>query len=516
MDKAFQFKIQIEGITKPPVWRRVIVPDTFTFEQFHHVIQAAFGWTNSHLFQFCLKSYDSSPTITIPYDDFDDNPVEDAREIILKDIFQAEKQKFTYIYDFGDRWHHKITLEAILQDSSEKASCIAGKGACPPEDCGGVWRYKYLKEVMSNPEDPAYEVMRDRLGLDPDDVWLADFFDIGMTQVNMEKELIKSSLEVPEFNHSEVKIFYHNGYEIDRDTLHAIMALPRQTLIEDMQKMLMDSIERFEYFVEYEGFETNFPIHAMYVLSSLRAEEAFDTLLLIMSRDEDFLDFWFGDLVTEEFWQYIYLMGQNRTDKLMDFFKTPGNYLFVRSEVLVAITQIAIRQPERKQEMVEWKADALEFLYNNINDNDIFDSFLFDELLYNLSIFGDKKLLPLIEKCYASGEVNEKETGTLKEITKNLDSEEIDSYFDIYKLYTNIDQFYDEWESWAVALDEEDEGYFDDDEFDEFDDEFDENNNSFPDNYKSTLPYVADPKTGRNDLCPCGSGKKYKKCCGAN
>ena len=26
-------------------------------------------------------------------------------------------------------------------------------------------------------------------------------------------------------------------------------------------------------------------------------------------------------------------------------------------------------------------------------------------------------------------------------------------------------------------------------------------------------PFVADPKVGRNDLCPCGSGKKYKKCC---
>ncbi|MCA9555941.1 MAG: SEC-C domain-containing protein, partial [Myxococcales bacterium] len=25
----------------------------------------------------------------------------------------------------------------------------------------------------------------------------------------------------------------------------------------------------------------------------------------------------------------------------------------------------------------------------------------------------------------------------------------------------------------------------------------------------------AEPKVGRNDPCPCGSGKKYKKCCGA-
>ena len=29
-------------------------------------------------------------------------------------------------------------------------------------------------------------------------------------------------------------------------------------------------------------------------------------------------------------------------------------------------------------------------------------------------------------------------------------------------------------------------------------------------------PVRAAKKIGRNDPCPCGSGKKYKKCCGAN
>ncbi len=28
-------------------------------------------------------------------------------------------------------------------------------------------------------------------------------------------------------------------------------------------------------------------------------------------------------------------------------------------------------------------------------------------------------------------------------------------------------------------------------------------------------PLQADKAPGRNDPCPCGSGKKYKKCCGA-
>lgn len=31
----------------------------------------------------------------------------------------------------------------------------------------------------------------------------------------------------------------------------------------------------------------------------------------------------------------------------------------------------------------------------------------------------------------------------------------------------------------------------------------------------SAQPYIAPPKTGRNEPCPCGSGKKSKKCCGA-
>ncbi len=35
-----------------------------------------------------------------------------------------------------------------------------------------------------------------------------------------------------------------------------------------------------------------------------------------------------------------------------------------------------------------------------------------------------------------------------------------------------------------------------------------------PTSYDRPLPYVREPKIGRNDPCPCGSGQKYKKCCG--
>ena len=34
--------------------------------------------------------------------------------------------------------------------------------------------------------------------------------------------------------------------------------------------------------------------------------------------------------------------------------------------------------------------------------------------------------------------------------------------------------------------------------------------------FKKSKTVVKEVRIGRNDLCPCGSGKKYKKCCGAN
>lgn len=35
-------------------------------------------------------------------------------------------------------------------------------------------------------------------------------------------------------------------------------------------------------------------------------------------------------------------------------------------------------------------------------------------------------------------------------------------------------------------------------------------------NWRQSKTVVNENKVGRNDPCPCGSGKKYKKCCGAN
>lgn len=149
-DSIFQFKITLLGI-KPQIWRRIQVPSEYNFFELHCAIQSAMGWENYHLHQF----------------DTNDSAGEESK---IADYFSEKGISVKYEYDFGDGWEHKILLEKILpKDSAIKHPiCTHGKRACPPEDCGGIWGYQHLLEILKDQSHPEYE---ERLE------WLGDEFD---------------------------------------------------------------------------------------------------------------------------------------------------------------------------------------------------------------------------------------------------------------------------------------------------------------------------------------------------
>ena len=181
---AIQFKIQIRDIKKPPVWRRIVIPGNFTFHDLHHTIQSAFGWWDEHLYQFQRHPFDGGWTVKEP-DDEDDNwgeRPEDAHETnVLTFIQHMGLEKFVYVYDFGDSWVHDITVEKIDQDADlDHPVCLAGKGACPPEDCGGPWGYEELKEEMDKDEINEFdleEVNEELEGITAGSEWSGDMID---------------------------------------------------------------------------------------------------------------------------------------------------------------------------------------------------------------------------------------------------------------------------------------------------------------------------------------------------
>jgi hypothetical protein len=170
---VYQLKVTLND-SKPPIWRRILVPSDVSLDRFHMILQVAMGWTNSHLHQFISgrKMYGMTGDEWGMELDLD---VEDENKYKLSDLLKEEKDSLIYEYDFGDSWEHKIILEKKLPyDKSLKVpSCIKGKRACPPEDCGGVWGYEELLEVMKNPSHPEYENMLEWLGGEID----SEYFD---------------------------------------------------------------------------------------------------------------------------------------------------------------------------------------------------------------------------------------------------------------------------------------------------------------------------------------------------
>jgi len=194
--KLYQFKITLED-TSPPVWRRIQVPESYTFYQLHRVINQAMGWYDCHMHIFrCLNPNSKKKMVMndIGSNSFHfSNDILDENETKISDIFKLDqceipnlrKEAFAigeYEYDMGDSWMHHIELESILdaKPNQKYPLCIDGKNACPPEDSGSTYGFANLKKIISNPKHPEYKEMThwlksERVGAGPYD---PKYFDI--------------------------------------------------------------------------------------------------------------------------------------------------------------------------------------------------------------------------------------------------------------------------------------------------------------------------------------------------
>lgn len=143
--RGFRIRVDLQR-TKPPVWRRIEVPGDILLPRLHEVIQAAMGWTDSHLHRFRTSKDWNAPEFLTQFDldEGDEGMLED--DVRLDQILSAEGDRLWYDYDFGDGWKHLLRVEKVLENPPSAPVCISGKLACPPEDCGGVWGYAELAD----------------------------------------------------------------------------------------------------------------------------------------------------------------------------------------------------------------------------------------------------------------------------------------------------------------------------------------------------------------------------------
>jgi hypothetical protein len=170
LTSVHRLKVTLIG-SKPPIWRRVLVPSDITFGQLHDIVQDVMGWRNEHLHQFTVDGMDISDPRYL-----DDVAENDEDLLRLNEMAPYAKTRFRYQYDFGDSWDHEIVVEAVQpsEPGHHFPVCVAGQRACPPEDVGGIWAYAHFVEAISNRKHPDHRDYRDWW----EGSWDAEAFDL--------------------------------------------------------------------------------------------------------------------------------------------------------------------------------------------------------------------------------------------------------------------------------------------------------------------------------------------------
>lgn len=192
---GYRVKITLKD-TKPPVWRRVVLPEKITFGELHKVIQTLFGWADCHMHAFTFEG-DDVEIVRDLKDAIGDAYLEDQ---VLVDDFLKNHKYIDYTYDFGDDWEHRLVLESTEDEYENRyVSLVKAKGDNYSEDSGGIW------------EDDAF---------DEDDGEYAGDEDYALSErIPFDENLVRTRLEQMEFPVHEEREYERFGGSLNGEDI---------------------------------------------------------------------------------------------------------------------------------------------------------------------------------------------------------------------------------------------------------------------------------------------------------
>lgn len=281
---------------------------------------------------------------------------------------------------------------------------------------------------------------------------------------------------------------------LSEEFIDTYLSLDREKVIADLETVLKKSYHHHqESSPDYEA------VHALFMLGALEAEKSLPVVLEMMRQDEDYFDDVFGTIYTELAWIPLLKLSKNQLNLIEDYLKLPGLHTYFRSVALDALTQVYCHYPNRAEEVVEIYKNLLHYFSKVNPEENIIDSQFISFLIWDLADLKQAQLLPKIKALYEKGYVLESVSGSFEEVEKDIkktesDSQnkrEIKSLKEIYRELSTPSPFDSDWKD-SFSME------------DSFYDKLLTTEETFTREHK---------KIGRNDPCPCGSGKKFKKCC---
>ncbi|REB08629.1 hypothetical protein DVB69_05710 [Sporosarcina sp. BI001-red] len=461
---------------EPAVRRRVIMPAGATFNRLHEMIQQ-------------MTNFESYLTDQ-PYHFFEvevdglcitDNPVQreelkDSKRLTPKlptrvkiDKYLEEHKQLMYTYDFGDDWRFLIELEEIVEDYHFGfPTLLNGEGTAPPEDAGGPPGFASFLAIMEDPTHPEHETMKQ---------WVSS-----ARYEEYDKNGINQSLKLVKYKKTEWDHINHQNYVIISDPYREselseeqVTAKPEKLVSKKSKKHALTSLQQEE---------VELYIKAMTRLYGMMHFEQVVTLYNLQNEQKITI----GDLQD--------LLASGELDSSLQkediYYKET---VFLGPKLAGIVPEQFVRETIEKPYYQPPKEQLLRYA-----DSGYFDESV--ELLHLEKLFL-KENIPQIQidrmlHTFMNGlsmwHANFMEViGKLMAQAGPLPEERVKQ---IVPVAINVAN--------AVRI-IENRGHTPQEMYEMGRPEVK------PLTEQSTVPKV---KVGRNDPCPCGSGKKYKKCCG--
>ncbi|MFQ5676799.1 MAG: DUF1186 domain-containing protein, partial [bacterium] len=150
-----------------------------------------------------------------------------------------------------------------------------------------------------------------------------------------------------------------------------------QEAVSHLERILQDVLEmnRAEDFSP-DKLAWHVPAQTIFMLAHLHSEESLRLILEFLSQKDQALDYWLSDLLNDDIWEIICLLGANHLDALTDFVLRKNSHFLVRLAVCTALVQIALNDPSRQEKVTEIFTRLL-----NSQDDPEFLGLLINELI---------------------------------------------------------------------------------------------------------------------------------------
>lgn len=242
------------------------------------------------------------------------------------------------------------------------------------------------------------------------------------------------------------------------------------------------------------------PYYAPLMLAQFREEKAYPLVYEIFSADAKTVDDAYGDFITEDLHRVLASVSGGNVSLINELVEDKKAYEFVRSAGLDAWLCLFRAGLKTREEVISYFKTLFELPAGE-------DDLLRGALVSSCFDLKAVELLPEIEKSFAENKVELMLMGDWDDFQKMMAEEKSRFLEDSGKYHNLIENMISDVENWISFTNPQE--YMSDFEMPEFEVK---DNLVWDSRYDGTFMRET-PKVGKNEPCPCNSGRKYKKCC---